>query len=321
MTQPHQRPTARASRPITKARNKGIICKHYYDTGVCPDTNCPYAHFTAATRKEFPVDLCRFHDPPRKVCMRDGCRFFHGTPEAHHRLLQMGATFYHPSQVLPIEDPTDVKFGEPVSNVTPNWDEELQKARAWREQHYMHQGPPPAMSTSPPTPPTVVVLQAPQVPGLLPITPSAPPTQPHPYSPSSPPQAQWYFPQQAPQSHPPLYPHQGLQSLPSSQGDPTSPLSQHQSQYLPHGGAPVVMYQQPQHQHQLQHPPQQAPPMAMPVAPTPYPTAAFSPYQTSMMQQPQPQQQPQQQPQPQPQPQPPQRQQPFPSNNPFSSQH
>ena len=307
-----QHPTARASRPTTKARNKGIICMHYYRNGVCPDTNCPFAHFTTSTRKEFPVDLCRYHDPPRKVCLRDECRFFHGTPEKHHELLQRGVTFYYPSEVLPIGDPTDVKEGEPVSNVPPNWDKEIRAALAWKEQSSNSQSQ--TVTISPPTAqPTMVVVQAPQVTGSAPIIPSAPHIQPHLYAPLSPPQApQQYFLRQPSQAHLGLLP-QGLQSIPSSHvSDPSSPLSQ-QQYGTPHGGATVVILQPVQYQPQLQ---QQLPPMAMPVAPTPYPTAIVSLYQTGDVQQPQPQLH-----HPQPQPLPPQWQHPSSSGNPPPNQY
>ena len=70
---------------------------------------CPFRHIVAAHAEAVPRSVCKFQ--AGGACLRDGCRFFHGTQEQLAALLASGATTYRPAdfgKVLDAEDPASL---------------------------------------------------------------------------------------------------------------------------------------------------------------------------------------------------------------------
>ena len=60
-------------------RDKGIMCKDFYTTSRCSLQCCPYAHIKEGQTSVIPDMACNFHLQGR--CLRDNCRYFHGSKE------------------------------------------------------------------------------------------------------------------------------------------------------------------------------------------------------------------------------------------------
>ncbi|CCW64409.1 unnamed protein product [Phytomonas sp. EM1] len=85
-------------------RNKGIICKNFFNTGSCPrNTNCPYIHIKNGEARPTPWIACMFFN--NGVCLRDRCAYFHGSQSQLDRLRASGASMYHPQDYMQVAEP------------------------------------------------------------------------------------------------------------------------------------------------------------------------------------------------------------------------
>lgn len=107
------------SRPlqVTAARDKGVICKNYFDSSSCAVVNCPYAHFAKGTELPTPKNVCQYHETVK--CKKDDCRFFHGNSADFLKLRRTNAPTYRPEEYMPVKDPLDLSTSSGVSNEPP----------------------------------------------------------------------------------------------------------------------------------------------------------------------------------------------------------
>lgn len=105
------------SRQLTAGRNKGVICKNFYDLGACPIVNCPYAHHKEGVELPMPTTVCQFHGSVK--CKKDDCKAFHGTTQEFLKLRRSNAATYKPQDYMEIRDPLDLESTDGVSNEQP----------------------------------------------------------------------------------------------------------------------------------------------------------------------------------------------------------
>ena len=87
----------------SSARNKGIICKDYFSTKQCVHVNCPYAHIADGEEHPIPQATCLFFQ--QNKCLREDCKFFHGSKQEHAKLKASGKTTYRPQDTMLIATP------------------------------------------------------------------------------------------------------------------------------------------------------------------------------------------------------------------------
>ena len=105
-------------------RDKGLLCRAFFDHGCCLVNDCPSAHISRDFTRPVPQTVCSFFKNPDKVCLRDQCKFFHGSDSALESLLLRGAKTYRPSEYLPLPDvlppPNTVALGTAQLFIVPS---------------------------------------------------------------------------------------------------------------------------------------------------------------------------------------------------------
>jgi hypothetical protein len=95
-----QKPTMHA------ARNKGIICEPFFRTGHCSIPDCPFTHVKPGEERPVPDQVCAFFHV--KGCLRQQCRYFHGTVEQLAELKAQQKTTYRPEDYMQKRDPRNL---------------------------------------------------------------------------------------------------------------------------------------------------------------------------------------------------------------------
>lgn len=92
--------------PMQRQRNKGIICKQFLTKRSCHRHHeCPYLHIAEGESKPLPEAVCSFFS--QGACLRDGCRFFHGTEERLQQLRAAGLQSYRLQDEMEVLWPPD----------------------------------------------------------------------------------------------------------------------------------------------------------------------------------------------------------------------
>lgn len=83
-----------------RARNKGILCEAFFTQSTCSHNHeCPFLHISPATDvRQLPDAVCSFHK--NGACLREGCRFFHGTEDRLLQLRTSGTRVYRLSEEM-----------------------------------------------------------------------------------------------------------------------------------------------------------------------------------------------------------------------------
>lgn len=99
-------------------RNKGIICKNYFTSKKCPQINCPYAHIQDGEELPVPDTICLFYQ--QNKCLRESCKFFHGSKQDFAKIKATGSPTYRPQDFVPVEaPPTESPQSVMIPLITP----------------------------------------------------------------------------------------------------------------------------------------------------------------------------------------------------------
>ena len=88
---------------VAVPRNKSFICAFYFHCRKCFIPNCPHAHIFDGQEDPVPLTICMFHST--SVCLRDNCKYFHGSASELERLKQSKITRYRPQDYLEVRNP------------------------------------------------------------------------------------------------------------------------------------------------------------------------------------------------------------------------